>query len=133
MRRNLNLIPLIDFFLLLLLFALLSVQFGSLQGGGEDIRALEVRLPQGLGDRAEGRVVVELTRKGSLRLMGKPIEKGALEKEVARVLEEVGGPVLLLADREVAHQEVVGVLESLRRAGAKEVELGLLLVNKNAR
>jgi biopolymer transport protein ExbD len=126
MRRNLNLIPLIDFFLLLLLFALLSVQFGSLQGGGEDIRALEVRLPQGLGDRAEGRVVVELTRKGSLRFMGKPIEKGALEKEVARVLEKVGGPVLLLADREVAHQEVVGVLESLRRAGAKEVELGLL-------
>jgi biopolymer transport protein ExbD len=126
MRRNLNLIPLIDFFLLLLLFALLSVQFGSLQGGGEDIRALEVRLPQGLGDRAEGRVVVELTRKGSLRLMGKPIEKGALEKEVARVLEKVGGPVLLLADREVAHQEVVGALESLRRAGAKEVELGLL-------
>ena len=126
MRRNLNLIPLIDFFLLLLLFALLSVQFGSLGGGGEDIRALEVRLPQGLGDRAEGRVVVELTRKGSLRLMGKPIEKGALEKEVARVLEKVGGPVLLLADREVAHQEVVGVLESLRRAGAKEVELGLL-------
>jgi len=126
MRRNLNLIPLIDFFLLLLLFALLSVQFGSLQGGGEDIRALEVRLPQGLGDRAEGRVVVELTRKGSLRLMGKPIEKEALEKEVARVLEKVGGPVLLLADREVAHQEVVGVLESLRRAGAKEVELGLL-------
>ena len=126
MRRNLNLIPLIDFFLLLLLFALLSVQFGSLGGGGEDIRALEVRLPQGLGDRAEGRVVVELTRKGSLRLMGKPIEKGALEKEVARVLEKVGGPVLLLADREVAHQEVVGVLESLRRAGAREVELGLL-------
>jgi biopolymer transport protein ExbD len=126
MRRNLNLIPLIDFFLLLLLFALLSVQFGSLGGGGEDIRALEVRLPQGLGDRAEGRVVVELTRKGSLRLMGKPIEKGALEEEVARALEEVGGPVLLLADREVAHQEVVGVLESLRRAGAKEVELGLL-------
>jgi biopolymer transport protein ExbD len=126
MRRNLNLIPLIDFFLLLLLFALLSVQFGSLQGGGESIRALEVRLPQGLGDRAEGRVVVELTRKGSLRLMGKPIEKGALEKEVARVLEKAGGPVLLLADREVAHQEVVGVLESLRRAGAKEVELGLL-------
>jgi biopolymer transport protein ExbD len=126
MRRNLNLIPLIDFFLLLLLFALLSVQFGSLQGGGEDIRALEVRLPQGLGDRAEGRVVVELTRNGSLRFMGKPIEKGALEREVARVLERVGGPVLLLADREVAHQEVVGVLESLRRAGAKEVELGLL-------
>ncbi len=126
MRRNLNLIPLIDFFLLLLLFALLSVQFGSLQGGGEDIRALEVRLPQGLGDRAEGRVVVELTREGNLRLMGKPIEKRALEEEVARALEEVGGPVLLLADREVAHQEVVGVLESLRRAGAREVELGLL-------
>jgi biopolymer transport protein ExbD len=49
-----------------------------------------------------------------------------LEEEVARVLERVGGPVLLLADREVAHQEVVGVLESLRRAGANEVELGLL-------
>ncbi len=126
MRRNLNLIPLIDFFLLLLLFALLSVQFGSLQGGGEDIRALGVRLPQGLGDRAEGRVVVELTREGDLRLMGEPIEKRALGEEVARVLEGVGGPVLLLADREVAHQEVVGVLEGLRRAGAREVELGLL-------
>jgi biopolymer transport protein ExbD len=127
MRRNLNLIPLIDLFLLLLLFALLSVQFGSLQGGGEGaVRALEVRLPRGLGDRAEGRVVVELSREGRLRLMGRPIEKGALEKEVANVLTKVGGPVLLLADREVAHQEVVRVLEGLRRAGAREVELGLL-------
>ena len=127
MRRNLNLIPLIDLFLLLLLFALLSVQFGNLQGEGESaVRALEVRLPQGAGERAEGRVVVELSREGHLRLMGRPIEGKALEKEVAKALEVVGGPVLLLADREVAHQEVVRVLEGLRRAGAREVELGLL-------
>jgi len=109
----LNLIPLIDFFLLLARWPEALPQ-----------RALSVDLPRAEGRQGSGGVLLELDREGRLALNGKPVALKDLAQALSPLLQE-GTAVRLEADREVPHGTVVAVLEAVRRAGGEKVEVGV--------
>ncbi len=121
--KALNLVPLIDLFLLLALFGLMLARFP--EALPPERRALEVRLPEGQGRPSGGGVRVELDREGRLALNGRRVASlGELEKALkAEGLE--GRTVRLEADAGVAHGRVVAVMEVVRRAGGERVEVAL--------
>ena len=116
----LNLIPLIDFFLLLALFALLLARWPE----ALPQRALSVDLPRAEGRQGSGGVLLELDREGRLALNGKPVALKDLAQALSPLLQE-GTAVRREADRGVPHGTVVAVLEAVRRAGGEKVEVGV--------
>ncbi|WP_038041000.1 ExbD/TolR family protein [Thermus tengchongensis] len=124
--RPLNLIPLIDLFLLLALFGLMLARFPeALSGGALQERALRVELPQGEGVPGGGAVRVELDREGRLALNGKPVRDLPALEAALKALDLAGRPVRLEADARVAHGQVVAVMEAVRRAGGERVQVAV--------
>lgn len=124
--RPLNLVPLIDLFLLLALFGLMLAHFPeALTGGMARERALEVRLPQGEGGPGGGVVLIELDRAGRLALQGRPVPSLSALEGALRAFSLEGRTVRLEADERVAHGRVVAVMEVVRRAGGERVEVAL--------
>lgn len=80
----LNLIPLIDFFLLLALFALLLARWPE----ALPQRALSVDLPRAEGRQGSGGVLLELDREGRLALNGKPVALKDLAQALRPLLKE---------------------------------------------
>lgn len=124
--KPLNLIPLIDLFLLLALFGLMLARFPeALSGGIARERALTVELPQGEGEPGGGVILIELDREGRLALNGRKLASlGELEKNL-RLLGPGDKPVRLEADARVAHGQVVAVMEAVRRAGGERLEVAV--------
>lgn len=124
--RPLNMVPLIDLFLLLALFGLMLARFPeALSGGVAQERALKVELPQGEGLPGGGAVVVELDREGRLALDGRPVAGLPALEAALRALDLAGRPVRLEADAQVAHGRVVAVMEALRRAGGERIQVAV--------
>lgn len=124
--RPLNLVPLIDLFLLLALFGLMLAQFPeALSGGIAQERALRVELPHGEGTPGGGAVLIELSRDGRLALEGKPLPSLKALEEALKALPLGDRPVRLEADREATHGQVVAVMEAVRRAGGKGVQVAV--------
>lgn len=124
--RPLNLIPLIDLFLLLALFGLMLARFPeALTGGVARERALSVSLPRGEGLPGAGVVLVELDREGRLALQGRRMASLAQLEGALRALSLGDRPVRLEADAQVAHGRVVAVMEAVRRAGGKRLEVAV--------
>ncbi|WP_105318323.1 ExbD/TolR family protein [Thermus tenuipuniceus] len=124
--RPLNLVPLIDLFLLLALFGLMLARFPeALSGGVAQERALRVELPRGEGFPGGGAVRVELDREGRLALNGKPVRDLPALEAALKALGLAGQPVRLEADAQVAHGRVVAVMEAVRRAGAERIQVAV--------
>jgi len=98
--RPLNLVPLIDLFLLLALFGLMLAHFPeALTGGMARERALAVELPKGEGEPGGGSVLIELDREGRVALNGRRLASLAeLEASLKTLSLGDGRPVRLEAD-----------------------------------
>jgi biopolymer transport protein ExbD len=117
----LNLIPLIDFFLLLALFALILTRWPE----AIPDRALRVELPRAEGiARGAGPILLELDREGNLALNGRPLTLEELEGALRPLLQQEK-IVRLEADRSVPHGNVVRVIGIVARAGGERVEVGV--------
>lgn len=119
---EMNLIPLIDVALILvIIFMVLTPVLVQSQ--------LTVRLPsatQGSPGDAESTVRVQIDARGSITLDGRPVRPAALESELALKLgRSAQRTVLVQADRTVAVEFVVRVLDAAKKLGVGKLGLGV--------
>ncbi|MEW5722878.1 MAG: biopolymer transporter ExbD [Thermodesulfobacteriota bacterium] len=112
--------PLIDVVFLLLLFFMVTTQFVSLPG-------LKLTLPgiePGTTVTAADKLEVQVTAAGDIYVDGNPVSE---ERLSAALLEETrdvdSAVVVLMADQDVSHGKVVGLMDQMRRSGLKRVVL----------
>ncbi|WP_298157703.1 biopolymer transporter ExbD [Ferrovum sp.] len=110
-----NLIPMIDVLLVVLIFLMISTQFRQEHG-------MELQLPLGGGASTSERVhEITLAANGRLQLDGKDLgsDPGAtVFAQSLRALRSQGDATLVLAaDARIPHGQVMAVLEALRSAG----------------
>ena len=121
---HLSVTPLIDVLFLLIIFFMLT---GTFKRIGE----LELLLPrsetasQSREEDISHQLELVITEDGRLRLDGEAVEMGVLqERLVALRTEDPERRVMLKAETEVDHGEVVGLLDIIRNAGFPGVGIG---------
>jgi biopolymer transport protein ExbD len=123
LQFEINVIPLIDVLLVMLIFFMTSASFVA--SGG-----LDVKLPQAasqLSKSEENRLAVTVTSQGAIDIDGKAV---TLE-EVAKIFRSAAGrsprPLLVLrADEKVEHGVVVRILDEARANGLEELAIATL-------
>ena len=114
-----ELTPLIDVVLLLLIFFTVSTTFLRQ-------RALAVALPEAAtASPAAVRLalVVEVDASGETLVDGRRLANAGALVDALAAEHEAGRPLLLAADRDARHHAVVRVLDAARRAGFVDVQL----------
>ncbi len=114
-----ELTPLIDVVLLLLIFFTVSTTFLRQ-------RALAVALPEApTASPAAVRLalVVEVDASGETLVDGRRLANAGALVDALAAEHEAGRPLLLAADRDARHHAVVRVLDAARRAGFVDVQL----------
>ncbi|MCX8048874.1 MAG: biopolymer transporter ExbD [Methylohalobius sp.] len=117
---ELNLVPLVDVVLTLLIFFMLTASFEHLGG-------LKVQLPQASAQRQEDVKGVEIAIDAEGRyyvnqheLVNARIE--TLKQAIAKTIEQGSRPVVVIAaDRKTPHEFVVRALDALRQLGLKHI------------
>ena len=113
LRPEMNITPLIDVVLLLLIFFMITTSFVVQPG-------LQVKLPEAeTAEPARAKdIEVLITQEGTIYLGDLPVEPADLEAEFNR-LRSGGrtGTVVVKADERVAHGRVVQVMDKARTAG----------------
>lgn len=108
-RRRINLTPLIDVVLMLLVFFMMVSRFGGTQG-------LALQAGQGSGVWQGPPRLVSVTRDGP-RLNGVPTAPDALAVAVAPLMAAPTDPVILKTETGAPVQALVDVMDALRGAG----------------
>ncbi|MBU1207466.1 MAG: biopolymer transporter ExbD [Proteobacteria bacterium] len=113
-QPRLNIAPLIDCVLLLIIFFMLTSQFVMQPG-------LKISLPSASTSRPEeGRITISVTREGRIYLEGEEIgEKALLDKLRQRMDTEQRKGVIIKADKEASFGQAVKIMDIGRRAGAE--------------
>lgn len=119
---EINIIPLVDVMLVLLIIFMATTAFVK-------DSELGLKLPQAKsGQSAAGEnrdLTIIVTRTGALLLGGKPISEAALERALrARIQSEPDLRATIKGDGGVPYERVVGVMDVARQAGLKSVALG---------
>lgn len=122
-RRNsiedpeINLIPLIDVLLVILIFLMLSMTYAR-------FTALQVDLPVANAERMPERpaeIVVAVAADGRTMVRGEPVDGRDVDLIAAAIASAAAGRddafVVVSADALAAHQSVMNVLDAARRAG----------------
>jgi len=111
-----NVIPFVDIMLVLLTIVLTTSTFIATGG-------IAVQLPKASRNREETLKVrtIEIDRKGSIFFNGRPVTAGTL-LDAIRPLDR-NTPFLIRADRELALQGFVDVLDTVKNAGFRQVSL----------
>ncbi len=111
---SLRITPLIDIVFLLLIFFMVSTTF-TVQPG------LQIDLPGAGGEVEvpEDQYIVSLTERGEIYLGEAIVDLEGL----ARELDQTDKPVTVRADRRVPHGHIVRVLDTIREAGVRRVNL----------
>jgi len=111
-----NVIPFIDIMLVLLTIVLTTSTF--IAAG-----SIPVQLPRASADKAEllKTLTLEIDREGGLFLNAKPVYLPELEGALAR--SDRATPVLIRADREIALQVFVDVMDKVKNLGFSRVSL----------
>ena len=123
---DLNVTSMVDVLFLLLIFFTLTSTF---KRAGE----LDLNLPRsttagagGAGAEAEHPLDLVLTEKGTLLLDGSPISFDALPPRLLAAREaKPDRQVLIEAEKEVPHEQVVRLLDAVRTAGFTGVGIGV--------
>ena len=116
---EINMVPLIDVMLVLVVILLMSAVFVV---HNPVARALNVSLPTAQGESvASSPIQVELDAKGRLSVDGREIALPDLAAALAAVPKD--RPVLLAADRDVTMQPFVTVMDALKRAGFTKISV----------
>lgn len=113
-RRRLNLTPMIDVVLLLLVFFMMVSRFGGLQGMPLSVAG------GGAGEWSGPPRLVALGPEG-VTLNGVAVPVAALVERLAPLMAGPGDPVILRAGEGSAVQDMVAVLDALRAGGITRV------------
>lgn len=120
---ELNLIPLIDVLIVLLIFLVMTTTF-------QRPHALGIQLPQAGNAQplqsASSSVLIEISSAGQYRIAGRdPVAQG-LSEVITDLLppdQRQQTPVLVRADATTPHQAVIEVLDVLAKLGVSQVQL----------
>jgi biopolymer transport protein ExbD len=118
---EMNITPLIDIVFILLIFFVVTTTFVHELG-------LPVDRPDSstATEQAPDVVRVALGRQGEITVDAQPTSRWRVEAEVrARLRDDAHAAVLLIADRGAVADQIVEVMDACRRAGAKNVALGV--------
>ncbi|MFH1090931.1 MAG: biopolymer transporter ExbD [Pseudomonadota bacterium] len=117
---SIEMAPLIDVVFLLLLFFMVTTQFASLPG----IKLTLPGIKPGAPVTATSKIEIHLTTAGDLYVAGNPVAKDGLADALKRlVVDPESAVVVLMADENVPHGRVVGLMDVIRRQGLKRVVL----------
>jgi biopolymer transport protein ExbD len=118
-RYEINIVPMIDVIFAVLAFFILSSLF-LVRGEGlpVDLPAAATATPQ-----ATERLTVTLTAAGELQLDETPVTVTALSEAVAERLPAAGGLVVINADTQVPHGQVIAVMDQLRRVSGVRIAI----------
>ncbi len=116
-KARIELIPMIDVMAFLLLFFMIASLAMSRQAGlPVSLPRAESADPQTWGDRA---LVVTLDREGNLFLNKDPVEWESLTQQVsARLAARPELIVVINADEELRHRDVIAAMDAVKQAGA---------------
>jgi biopolymer transport protein TolR len=109
---EINIIPLVDVVLVLLLIFMLTAPMMY--------RGIDVNLPKSSGKptAVEERLVLTITKDRGMYLNEKPVPSGALESQLQEIFRNRSDKVLYLkADQGLAYGVVVETMDRVRRAG----------------
>lgn len=116
---DINLVPLIDVLLVILIFLAATTTFSRLH-------ELEVSLPQASFEAAQpAALTLEIDRNGAMVLNGRQIEDNTTES-LAAALQRANADhdeavLMIQADAQVAHQVVMTVMEAAGRTGLRNI------------
>lgn len=117
-QPRLNIAPLIDCVLLLIIFFMLTSQFVMQPG-------LKISLPAASTSRPEeGQITISVTREGRIYLEGEEVgEKALFDKLRDRMGTEQRKAVIIQADEESSFGKAVKIMDIGRRAGAERMTI----------
>ena len=122
-----NMIPLIDISLILLIIFMVITPF-LVQS------QIQVSLPKavtGVKESDENVLKVQLGADGTMAVDGKPLKPQHLEKElILRFAKSYNKTLLVEADKSVAVERVVEVLDTAKRLGAGKIGIAVKPVDK---
>jgi biopolymer transport protein ExbD len=116
---GINITPMVDVMLVLLIIFMVTTQFVSESG-------LKINLPKAATVEASptASLMVSLNEQGDLFLMEEPVDfnglKANLEREVGL---NPGVRVTVAADGQVSYEQVIGVLDAVKQSGITKVAL----------
>lgn len=115
-----NLTPLIDVVFLLLIFFMVTTTFATIRYG------MRVDLPTTTTpqEKIEQNIVVSINKDGKIYLGKKWVSEKQLVSLLSQEIKKKGTLVIVNADRNVTHGEVVRVMDLAKKAGAEK--LGIL-------
>lgn len=120
---EINMIPLIDVVLVIIIFLMLTTTFSKVSG-------LEINLPTAESDGSETvaeDIVVAVTAAGDVLVNRQPVGERSIDAIAAALGKAVPGdaaeaPVIVInADAKAAHQSVVDVMQAAQRAGLPHI------------
>lgn len=117
--HGINITPLVDIFLVLLILVMISSTLAQPQG-------IEVQVPKATraGDVAPSASGLVLTREGTLLLDGVPATPEVVVRRLsAKVATDSAHSVLVAADAKLPYEQVVAVLDLVRQSGARKYAL----------
>lgn len=120
-RADLNITPLIDIVFILLIFFVVTTTFVHELG-------LPIERPESSTATETPSTVIRvaLSRRGEITVDAQPTSAWRVEAEVRTHLrEDADAAVIVVADRGAVADQLVDVIDSCRRAGAKSVALGV--------
>jgi biopolymer transport protein ExbD len=118
---GINVTPLVDITLVLLIIFMVTATFVSEQG-------LQVKLPKVVTreNAPAPAITVALGRGGQLRLMKQDVTLAELQARIANEVRlDRGVKVLFKADAELTYLQVAEVLDALKQAGVRQVALAM--------
>lgn len=123
---DINMIPLIDVSLILLIIFMVITPF-LVQS------QIQVNLPKASSAATGGDdvITIEITADGALTVGGKPVRFSKLERELSlRLAKAYKKTVLIQADKTVSIEKVVAALDIAKKLGAGKVGIGVSLDKK---
>jgi biopolymer transport protein ExbD len=119
MVTGINVTPLVDIMLVLLIVFMVTAHFVSQSG-------IKVTLPKAATSQtsASASLLVSADRAGTLQLMGQTVDLNGLKANLTRESKlDPSVRVTLAADGELAYRQVVELLDTIKQAGVTRVAL----------
>ncbi len=121
-KARIEIIPMIDtIFFLLVFFMIATLSMAQFRG-------VDVNLPKSASGRetpAEN-AIITVSRDRSIYLDKQAVERSALRHALQRLLEKSPNLLVIInADEEVPHGDVVGIMDETRQAGGKKLSIAV--------
>ncbi|HRP25005.1 MAG TPA: biopolymer transporter ExbD [Thauera sp.] len=120
---EINMIPLIDVVLVIIIFLMLTTTFSKVSG-------LEINLPTAAADASEAvanEIVVAVTAAGEVLVDRQPVGERSIDAIAAALARAVpadadDAPVIVInADAKASHQSVIDVMQAAQRVGLPHI------------